>query len=97
MTELYRGPQWVVTTHGVDTLRGSYPIAANDLAKGLGGPHGGWVHQLAGKTWIDMDDFVAAYRFACQHFGTASPECIEDEIRSGRALAERYGTNGKTP
>ena len=60
-TILWQGRQWAVTTYGVEARDGTYAIEAVAL---WDTEDGGWVWHMAGKGWVDLDDFAEALRLA---------------------------------
>ncbi|HEY1474031.1 MAG TPA: hypothetical protein VGF53_08110 [Pseudolabrys sp.] len=52
------GRQWAVTSFGIEKRDGTYPIAFARLDAI------DWISHLAGKMWIDLDDFAEALRIA---------------------------------
>lgn len=58
----YEGSQWVVTDEGVELRDGSYHIRLQDLDLDMG--EGGWVGHMAGKSWVDIEDFKRALQIA---------------------------------
>jgi hypothetical protein len=56
------GPQWIVTDHGIEQRDGDYRIRAEDLEMDMG--EGGWVGHMAGKDWVDIEDFKRAFALA---------------------------------
>jgi hypothetical protein len=67
-TELWRGRQWKVTPTGMTTLDGSdYWIGKSrlgDVRKRVteeGGDTSDWMLHMAEKTWVDIDDLIAAW------------------------------------
>lgn len=55
----WRGRQWAVTEHGLESLDGLYAIAKQRLREGIEGH--GWVQHMAEKGWVDRDDFATAW------------------------------------
>jgi hypothetical protein len=54
----WRGAQWAVTAHGIEALDGTYPIEKHRL---LEKPAHLWPEHMAGKTWVDVDEFTTAW------------------------------------
>jgi hypothetical protein len=66
---IWQGRQWAVTTHGVEARDGSYSFTADRLHEGLRREHPySWVAHMAGKRWIDLEDFTTAFFVACAVF-----------------------------
>jgi hypothetical protein len=72
---LWQGRQWAVTTRGIDTTRpyrnGAYPywIEKERLAETRPFSNGllaDWPLHLAEKNWVDIEDFIQAWQFACR-------------------------------
>lgn len=59
---MWRGRQWAVTSYGVECLNGTYYIEKKRLAENVEGY--GWPTQMAGKGWVDLDDFCTAWLVA---------------------------------
>lgn len=49
---------WAVTDYGLECLADEYAIEKKRLREN------DWLDHMAGKTWVDMRDFLAAYRYA---------------------------------
>ena len=58
----WRGRQLAVTAFGLECLDGTYTIAANRLTENI--EVFGWPAHMAGKIWIDNDDFATAWLVA---------------------------------
>ena len=73
MKEIWRGRQWRVLENGdieeIENPAKPYPdyeIGALDLTLGIDDDAGlPWPLQMAGKRWVDIDDFCLAFRHAC--------------------------------
>jgi hypothetical protein len=57
----WRGRQWAVTAYGIECLDGTYVIERERL---LELPHGSWPEHMAGKIWVDIDEFATAWLIA---------------------------------
>lgn len=57
-TEWWRGAQWSVTAHGIECRDGCYFIAKDRL---LENPSYSWPQHMAGKVWVDIDEFTTAW------------------------------------
>jgi hypothetical protein len=68
MPVYYVGRQWAVTSYGIEQIADEvgvkpyYHIHASSLRQSMG--EGGWVGHMAGKRWVDTDDFSKAYEIA---------------------------------
>lgn len=58
----YSGSQWKVTDYGIEQVDGGYHIPHGDFSMDVG--EGGWVGHMADKSWVDMEDFVRAFKVA---------------------------------
>jgi len=56
---LWTGRQWAVVTGGVKTLTRPPYFIGNERLESID-----WIRRLAGKTWVDLDDFAEALRIA---------------------------------
>lgn len=61
-TEWWRGKQWSVTEHGIECRDGTYFIAKDRLLEDL--PRFSWPEHMAGKIWVDIDEFTTAWLVA---------------------------------
>ena len=61
-TEWWRGAQWSVTEHGIERRDGTYFIAKDRLLEDL--PGFSWPEHMAGKIWVDIDEFTTAWLVA---------------------------------
>ncbi len=57
----WRGKQWAVTAYGIECLDGTYVAEASRLAEQPGYP---WPMHMAGKKWVDIDEFTTAWMVA---------------------------------
>lgn len=64
----WSGRQWCVTAYGIEALDGTYPIERTRLLERL--PRHSWMEHMAGKTWVDMDDFATAWLVAIALHGS---------------------------
>jgi hypothetical protein len=60
----YSGHQWTVTDYGIESRDGWYDIHHSDFTKDVG--EGGWPGHMAGKDWVDIEDFKRAFSVACR-------------------------------
>jgi hypothetical protein len=64
----WQGRQWAVTASGIECRDGMYFIACDRLWMGERGDNAnwqrGWIRHMAGKTWVDLEDFAEALRIA---------------------------------
>ena len=58
----WQGRQWAVTPAGIECRDGTYFIARDRLWEKE--QQYGWVRHMAGKTWVDLEDFAEALRIA---------------------------------
>lgn len=64
----FTNAQWAVTEYGIECIGDSpYDIAAHRVSE-MRGPHYEWPLHMAGKTWVKVDAFNEALRFALQEF-----------------------------
>lgn len=75
--DLWIGKQWKLTLDGMETLPvsdgqpdPSYDIPREDLGRGAHDVLTSWPVALAGRRWLDIDDFEDVYRRACHAFDT---------------------------
>ena len=54
----WRGAQWAVTSDGIECLDGTYFIAKGRLLENREYP---WPLHMAGKGWVDNDEFTTAW------------------------------------
>jgi hypothetical protein len=94
----WQGTQWRVTDHGIEDIAAPqdeiYWIDVDDLYRGWDEPRGGWPAHVAGKSWIDFDEFVKAYLIACVAHGVQIGrigEVIEAGYRHRRTLGLPMG------
>ena len=62
VTNSRRGRQWAVTKFGIECRDGSYAIAGDRYEEDE--PNYSWVQHMAGKDWVDIEDFAEAMRVA---------------------------------
>lgn len=65
----WAGRQWCVTADGLDTISGDYEIDAaslGHLTEWSGPPMAERLRHVCEKTWVDIEDFVAAFAVALQ-------------------------------
>jgi hypothetical protein len=55
----WRGARWAVTAYGIECLDGTYAIERNRLLEDL--PDFSWPQHMAGKIWVDIDEFATAW------------------------------------
>src|SRR5260370_36187098 len=55
---LWLGHQWAVTSFGIEARDGTYTIAKDRLWENE--DLHGWVRHMAGKCWVDVQDFSEA-------------------------------------
>jgi hypothetical protein len=84
-TILHRGRQWRVTNGYLETHDGKYVIAKARLAEGAGGEWP-WPVHMAGKNWVDLADFIGAWKAAIRIHtvrgkARVTPEQIADAER----------------
>ncbi len=60
--------KWTVYMDGISNNEREYWIDANRLAED------DWILHLSEKGWIDWNDFIPAYLYACKHFGIKKVE-----------------------
>lgn len=58
----HRGSQWAVTEAGLECLDGTYVIGKDVLLAEM--PDWSVPQQVAGKTWVDLNDFETAWLIA---------------------------------
>jgi hypothetical protein len=63
----WQGRQWAVTPHGVECRDGTYYIEKGRLWESDDTDHG-WVHHMAEKNWVDLEDFAEALRVGRRRF-----------------------------
>lgn len=62
------GRQWAVTSYGIEEIGSDaghqpyYHIPGDDLSLEVG--HDSWPGHMAEKTWVDVEDFVRAFKVA---------------------------------
>lgn len=68
---LLRGTQWAITGYGLECLeeddtigRGHYYISADQLGYASDDGDPTWPSHMAGKNWVDIDDFCAMFEKA---------------------------------
>ncbi|MCZ4311055.1 hypothetical protein AB6D66_00630 [Vibrio pomeroyi] len=68
--------QWAVTTFGVECTEQSYFMDQADLAQRHHKHNdvNAFYSQVANKTWVNQEQFHAAYQFAIEHFNIDSGE-----------------------
>ena len=49
----WTGKQWAVTSYGIETRDGKYPIAGGRVWEETQGH--GWIEHMSEKGWVDMD------------------------------------------
>jgi hypothetical protein len=72
----WRGKQWAVTSHGIEALDGCYFIAKDRFAEDL--PEYSWPEHMAGKNWVDADEFATAWLLAIFLHGRATKVKLDD-------------------
>jgi hypothetical protein len=78
----WRGAQWAVTTSGIERLDGTYSIKADRLLEDE--PDYSWPEHMAGKGWIDVDEFVTAWLVALAmhgYDGKLTPDRVHEIVR----------------
>ena len=64
---LYRNDQWAVTTFGIECLDGTYAIKKDAIKTTH--PNYSWQKHMAGKNWVEIDEFIDALKMAMKiHF-----------------------------
>ena len=92
-TILYRGRQWCVTHGGLDTHDGRYPIAKGLLAQGAGGQWP-WPVLMAAKTWVDLEDFIEAWKAAIRiHPSRGKARVTPEEIADAERRAWKVASS----
>lgn len=74
----WRGRQWAVTAYGIEKLDGTYVAEAARL---LDNPEYPWPVHMAGKNWVDIDEFTTAWMIAIVLHGRgkdADPSSIRE-------------------
>lgn len=93
-TILWRGKQWCVTEHGLETIAWPYHYdidrrALTGLHEGVGGPYSAVLEQLGDKSWIDLEDLIAAFQVALEthqlECTPLPPGCLEMTIGAERS------------
>jgi hypothetical protein len=56
----WRAAQWAVTSYGIECLDGTYAIEHTRLLE----MRETWPHHMAGKIWVDLDEFATAWLIA---------------------------------
>ncbi|MCR5874393.1 hypothetical protein LRS10_09580 [Phenylobacterium sp. J426] len=73
----WSGRQWCVTEDGLDTISGAYEIDAEllgHLTEWSGPPMAERLRHVCEKSWVDVEDFAAAFAVALQiHAGKFAP------------------------
>jgi hypothetical protein len=87
--ELWRGRQWVVSAGGIRPHDGNdYEIETGRLGeetRRLGVALSDWLLHMAEKSWVDIDDFIAAWCVAIAIHRTALGEIdVARSIREAR-------------
>jgi hypothetical protein len=59
---IWRGEQWAVTSYGIEARDGTYAITKHRLWENE--DRHGWIEHMAGKGWVDLQDFAEALRLA---------------------------------
>lgn len=102
MTEVYyAGRQWYVTSNGLETLKPyRYDIEASTLGHltdGAEQPIAERMRHVGMKTWIDLEDFAAAFAVALQIHAGKYPALPEGafhnalvRLRASKARSEVY-------
>jgi hypothetical protein len=90
----FKGSQWIVDDHGIDTVDGKYFIHKERLGELRPGRSqnnecSDWLIHLEEKGWVDIDDFISAFSFALAwHAGSyehLSAAAFREGIREARA------------
>lgn len=57
----YRNSQWAVTSFGIENIAGPYHyyIPFREIGSSID-----WVNHMAGKNWVEIDEFEDAYDYA---------------------------------
>jgi hypothetical protein len=62
----WQGRQWAVTPFGIECRDGTYFIERDRLWEN--DDRHSWVRHMAGKTWVDLEDFAEALRIARRRY-----------------------------
>ena len=88
----WQGKQWAVTERGIECRDGTYFIAADRLP----GTNPSWPIHMAGKTWVDLDDFCTAFLIALLlhgHGGKFERDVVSMPLLACGAAFERRKEN----
>jgi hypothetical protein len=81
------GRQWAVTAYGLEARDGTYALAADRLLEDL--PDYSKILHMAGKEWVDLEDFVTAFLVALTlHEKLVPAEVIRDHYRQALVIRE---------
>jgi hypothetical protein len=81
------GRQWAVTAYGIQARDGTYALAADRLLEDL--PGYSKVLHMAGKEWVDLEDYATAFLVACAlHARPVPSEIIREHYRQALAIRE---------
>jgi hypothetical protein len=67
----WQGRQWAVTPSGIECRDGTYFIARDRLWQN--DDRYSWVRHMAGKVWVDLEDFAEALRIARRRYRDHHP------------------------
>ncbi len=92
--EIWRGQLWRVTAQGLESLDESYWVECtrlNEVRPFSDGRRSDWLLHMAEKTWVDLDDFIAAFCVAIAVYRTKLGQIdIAASIADARRVYNKY-------
>lgn len=94
----WQGRQWAVTSHGIESLDGTYDIAHESLSMTISDETSQWPTHMLSKTWVDASDFLTAFMVACYLHGKPVPQYeFWNSVAMGRRVREEWDENRSNP